>query len=213
MRKNNAGNAAIKVIVLLVLAAAVVLGVFMIMNRSRGEKQTSEDNMVLTKLQQVTTMNLDVGYPNSERDVVATFGRIMQTLYNEEYTDKDFETMEQLLVKLYDEELIANQNDYYQQLRQEVNAKRTNGYTIQNYVTAEKNQVINSVVDGREMAMLECQFSVRNATEIQATIYQFLLRKDDQGKWKIYGWQPREDQTVDLFAASPGAERLTDTDG
>lgn len=200
MSKRNAGNAAIKIIILLALAGAVVLGVFLILNRFRSEEQTNEDEMVLTRLQQVTTMNLDTGYPNNERDVVATYGRIMQALYNEEYTDKEFDIMHQLLLKLYDEELISNQDDYYQQLKQEVNAKKTGGYTIQNYVTAERSQVQHSTYNGAEMAMLECQFSVRNATAIQAVIYEFILRKDAEGRWKITGWRPREDQTVDLFA-------------
>ena len=200
MSKNNSGNAAVKIIILLALAGAVVLGVFLVLNRFRSEEQTNEDEMVLTKLQQVTTINLDVGYPNNERDVVATYGRIMQALYNEDYTDKDFEIMEQLLLKLYDDELIASQDDYYQQLRMEVNAKKSGGYTIQNYVTADRNQVQHSIYEGSEMAMLECQFSVRNATNIQAVIYEFILRKDAEGRWKIAGWRPREDQTVDLFA-------------
>lgn len=177
----------------MICAGMLVLGVFMVFNRNKKKTQSDEDNLVLTNVSRVTTMNLDINYPPTERDVVAKYGEIMQALYNETYEEKDLDIMADLLMKLYDPELLSNQTDYKAQLRQEVRQKKADGFTIQNYVTAEKRDVVYTKdALGREMAGLECLFSIRNATKIEATYYEFILRKDADGRWKIVGWTPVE---------------------
>lgn len=198
-RKKSSGGA-VKYIILVVLAGLVALGVFLMLTLNRGSKQSDEDNLVLTKVQTVTTMDLEATYPNNERDVVNMYGRIMQTLYNETYEEKDLETMAAQLQLLYDNELLLNQPNYVMQLKQEVNQKKADGFTIQNYVVPEKNDVTFFTQDGRECAGMDVQFSIRNGTRLEATFYVFILRKDEtSGRWKIFGWQPKEDQTFNLF--------------
>ena len=197
-RKQSGG--ALKYIILVVVAALVALGIFLMLTINRGNKQSDEDNLVLTKVQTVTTMDLEANYPNNERDVVNMYGRIMQILYNETYEDADLQLMATQLQILYDNELLLNQPNYAMQLKQEINQKKTDGFTIQNYVVPEKNEVTFFTQDGRECAGMDVLFSVRNATRIEATYYVFILRKDElTGRWKIFGWQPKEDQTIHLF--------------
>ncbi|MBR0090334.1 MAG: hypothetical protein IJP92_01400 [Lachnospiraceae bacterium] len=200
--RKKSSSGAVKYIILAVFVVLVVLGVFLMLTLNRGSKQSDEDSMVLTKVQTVTTLDLNTNYPNNERDVVNMYGRIMQTLYNETYEDADLDAMAAQLQVLYDNELLLNQPNYVMQLKQEVAQKKTDGFVIQNYVVPEKNDVTFFTQDGRECAGMDVQFSIRNATRLEATFYVFILRKEETtGRWKIFGWQPKEDQTFNLFGS------------
>ena len=107
--RKKSSSGAVKYIILAVFVVLVVLGVFLMLTLNRGSKQSDEDSMVLTKVQTVTTLDLNTNYPNNERDVVNMYGRIMQTLYNETYEDADLDAMAAQLQVLYDNELLLNQ--------------------------------------------------------------------------------------------------------
>ena len=203
-RRSSSSSGALKYVLLIALGGLVVLGVFLWFAFPPGpDEKSDEDSMVLTKVQTVTTMDLEANYPNNERDVVSMYGRIMQVLYNEEYDEKAIEAMATQLQVLYDSELILNQPSYFLQLQQEVAQKKADGFTIQNYVVPDKNDVTFFTQDERECAGMEVLFSVRNATKIEATYYVFILRKEETtGRWKILGWEPKADQTIHLFGSA-----------
>lgn len=199
-KRRSSGSGLAKYIVIMFFAAMLVLGIFLALNRTRFKKQSEEDNLVLTKVQTITTMNLDMAYPANEREVVALWSRIEQTLYNEQYTDREQEEMCAQLMSLYDNDLLLNQPNYAAQLRREVEQKKEDGFTIQNYVVASKDDVIFfSDAEGFECAGLECMFTIMNGPIRQTLIYDFILRKDETGRWKIFGWMPKDDQTVHLI--------------
>ena len=200
--KSKSGSGALKFILIIVFGGMLVLGIFLVFNRNKGKQQTNEENMVLSRVQELTTMNLDVIYPSNEREVVSLFGRSMQVLYNDEVTDAQIEEVAEKLLQIYDFELIGNQGNYPAQLHGEVKRKKTDGITIQNYVVVEKSRVQYFRDDaGYECAGVECTFSVRQGTILEPTIYVFICRREpDSGRWKIFGWLPKEDQSVDLFS-------------
>ena len=199
--KKKSGNGALRFILLLLFGGMLVLGIFLVLNRSKGKQQTTEENMVLSRVQELTTMNLDATYPSNERELVTFFGRSMQVLYNDEVTDQQIEEVAEKLLQVYDFEFIGNQGNYPARLHAEVKRKKQDGITIQNYVVVEKSRVQYFKDEaGYECAGVECTFSVRQGTILESTIYVFICRKEpDSGKWKIFGWTPREDQSVNLF--------------
>ena len=64
---------------------------------------------------------------------------------------------------------------------------------ISSYSPASSVDVEEFQQDGFKWAKLQCSFTLRKGTQIQALTEIFLLRKDDEGHWKIYGWQPEEE--------------------
>ena len=43
--------------------------------------------------------------------------------------------------------------------------------------------------DGYEWAQLYAFYNVRQSTQIVKVTEEFLMRKDEDGRWKIFGWQ------------------------
>lgn len=183
-----------------VIAVLATLCFFMLHGCGGDSDQIEEESVVLTNAQIIANTDLEANYPANERDVVSMYGRIMQVLYNETYEEKELEALAAQLQLLYDNELLLNQPNYVLQLKQEINQKKNDGFLIQNYVVPGKNDVTFFTQDGRECAGMDVQFSVRNAARMEATFYVFILRKDETtGRWKIFGWQPKEDQSFNLF--------------
>ena len=64
-----------------------------------------------------------------------------------------------------------------------------NGMTVSSYGLPSSTDVEYFSEDGYEWARIYCNFNIRQETKMLNTIEQFLLRKDENGRWKIYGWQ------------------------
>ena len=199
-KKGNSGET-LKVVIMVILVALVILGIYMALIVRGGKNQADEETSLLTEVQQITTMNLDENYPNSERDVVSLFGRITKALYGETYTDEEFSQMASQLEKLYDPELLAQQNGYESSLKDEVQQKKNDYYTVQNYVVADKDEIVYKKIDGKECASLDCLFAMRQNTEMATINYVFILRKSDDGRWKILGWTVKPEDGASVGSA------------
>ena len=115
-------------------------------------------------------------------------------LHNEKLSDDEIEKVAIKIRELYDDEFIANksQDEYLKDLKSEIATFRDNDYAITNYYTSASTDVVYDTVDGYDFAKLYGTFSIRAGGKAQLLQEVFLLRKDNDGHWKIYGWQPVE---------------------
>ena len=191
MEKSGSRSAIIKSVVLVVLGAVIILGIYFLFTRNK--KSDKEENYQLTVVDEITTTNLQKNYPADARMVVEFYGKIMRTLYRETYTEEQQMKMLDVLAGIMDDELMANQPGFYQSMRSEVAQRKKEDYSIVAYVVqnAEPNVV---KVDGSKMCNIDCLFSLRHSTVTTASYYQFIMRQDDEGKWKILGWVVKQDE-------------------
>ena len=191
MEKNSVGSAVVKSIVLVILGAMVILGVYMILTRNK--KAAKDEVYVLTTVDEITTTDLDRNYPTDARMVVDFYGKIMRALYKETYTDAQQTKMIEILGGIMDDELMANQNNFAKSIKNEVKERKDGDYSIATYaVQAKEPEVVR--VDGRKMCTVECLFSLRQGTGHIVTTYEFILRQDSLGRWKILGWTVKTDE-------------------
>ena len=97
-------------------------------------------------------------------------------------------TLLDILAGIMDDELMANQSNFAKSIKDEVKEKKEGDYSISTYVvqTREPEQV---KVGGKKMCTVDCQFYLRKGSTGVPIYYQFVLRRDDNGKWKILGWE------------------------
>ncbi|MBQ7658337.1 MAG: hypothetical protein IJS16_05080 [Butyrivibrio sp.] len=194
MEKGSVSSAIIKSVVLIILGAMIVLGVYMMLTRTKKQPAKDED-YVITVVDEITTTNLEKSYPASARKVVELYAKIMQTLYRETYTDDQRDAMIAVLQGLMDDELLANNVNFAGSIQVEVNSRKAQQYSIPAYVvqTKEPEEIM---VDGRKMCSCDCLFNLRNATTpTYSTYYTFILRRDQNtGNWKILGWTLKEEE-------------------
>lgn len=163
-----------------------------------SNRTVSSDNKTATvnteKISPVATVllrNLDINYPATPKEVVKYYAELTKVLYNEEYTDEEFQALAVKIQQLYDPELVANkeQSEYLQDLKDEIEAFHTNKWTISTYWTSSSTDVERFTEDGYEFARLYCTFTIRQSGGSGSSNEVFLLRKDENEHWKIYGWK------------------------
>ncbi len=191
MEKESTSSAIVKSVVLVVLAAIVVLGLYLVFTRSK--RVDKEEDYKITVVDEITTTNLEKNYPASARKVIDLYCKTMQVLYREEYTDEQQDKMIGVLAGIMDDELLANNSSFAQSIKKEVADRKSKDYSISSYVvqTKEPEEV---TLDGRKMCNVDSLMSLRMATNgTVATYYQFILRRDlVTNNWKILGWTIKE---------------------
>lgn len=191
MEKKSVSSAVIKSVVLVVLGALVILGIYLIFNRNKNVAK--EEDYVLTAVDEITTTDLSKSYPADARMIVSFYAKIMQTLYKETYTEEQEDKMISVLAGIMDDELLANQSDFNKSVKNEVQERKAGDYSISTYVVQTKEPEVVKI-DGSKMCNVDCLFTLRKGTTHTATYYQYVMRQDDEGKWKILGWTIKEDE-------------------
>lgn len=192
--KEKGSRSGIKVFVIGLILIGLVLGYFFYLSvRKSGE--SSDDDIQIGAVQEVLMRNLDKNYPPSPREVLKYFGQITQCFYSEEYTEEEFYQLAMKIQELYDEELVANktQEQYIEDLRWDIEQFKEQKTVVSSYSLPSSTDVEFFTQDGDNWAQLYVAFTLRTGTQLSYTNEIFLLRRDDKGHWKIYGWQ-LEDQ-------------------
>lgn len=186
------------VVILAILVALVISYYHYLSNRQQPGAEKEEEIAVMTPVQEALSRDLETNYPATPREVVRYFSEITQCFYNEEYTEEELHDLALKIREIYDDELVANQTeeDYLQKLNDDIGEFKANNRTISSFTLSSTVDVETYQSDGYEWAKLYCIYSVKEAVLVNSNI-QFLLRKDADGHYKIYGWQliKKTDQT------------------
>lgn len=179
-----------KGIIILIFLACLIVGYYAYLSNRTIPKEEVEAE-VLTEVEEVLSRNLDTNYPPTPREVVKYFSEITECFYNEEYSEEELVELADKIRLLYDEELVANQTkeEYLKQLKEDIEDFRTHKRTISDYALSSSIDVETFSEDGFEWARLYCLYSIKEGTVIVKSNTQFLLRKDSEGHYKIYGWK------------------------
>lgn len=188
--KGKSSGSGIKVFVIGLILIGLVLGYFFYLSVRKG-KDTDEDTQV-GAVQEVLMRNLDKNYPPSPREVLKYFGELTQCFYSEEYTEEEFYQLAMKIQELYDDELITNktQEQYVEDLRWDIAQFKDQNTVVSSYSLPSSTDVHFFSQDGYSWAKLYVEFTLRTGTHLNLANEIFLLRRDDNGHWKIYGWEP-----------------------
>lgn len=152
-----------------------------------------EDETTVTAVQNVLLRNLENDYPATPRELVRYYSEITKCLYNETYTDEQFEQMADKMLAIYDAELAENnpREQYLINLKADVKNFTDKNYTIATYTVSSSTDVQEYTHEGRRCASLYCTYSVKTGGVNYVSSKEiFILRKEsDTGHWKIMGFE------------------------
>lgn len=186
----------IKGMILLAVRVCLVLGYyFYLSNRDVPETETT-DAEIMTMTQRALARNLETNYPPSPREVVKYFSEITQCFYNEEHSEEELKALGLQMRGIYDDELIANQTEeeYLDLLQKDIDEYKANDRTISAYSPSSSVDVENFSQDGYEWARLYCVYDIKQDSLLYQTTLCFILRKDENDHYKIYGWKRADGQ-------------------
>lgn len=185
--KKSTTRAAVIVICLI----AALVGYYAYLSNKARESKT-EDKM--TVVQSTLSRNLKMDYPSTPKEVIKYYNEILRCFYNEECTDAEIDDLGHKARELYDEELLE-QNDlgsYLIRLKADISDFKENKRKITNFAVAASNSVDFFSEDGYDFARLVSGYYIVEDGAGNPSSMVYLLRKDDENKWKIYGWTAAE---------------------
>ena len=188
-------NTRIAIIVVLVIIAVVGYYAYL-SNRSRTQK----DEAKLSTVQTVLSKSLEFDYPPTPKEVMKYYNEIVKCFYNEDCTEEEIEALGNKARELYDEELLANneQEIYMINLKADIQDYKDNNRRITSTSVASSANVDYFSEDGYDFARIMCGYSIMENGVSVSSGQVYLLRKDEDKHWKIYGWESIEEYNKGL---------------
>lgn len=192
--KKKGNTRGVKIFVIAMILVVLVVGYYIYMNNK--VKAAKEEQTQVTAVQNVLLKDLERSYPATPKEVVRYFCDITMCFYNEEYSEEELLQMAEKIQGIYDEELKENktQEQYLKDLKSEIAERKQKKCTISGYELSASTDVKNFTKDGHSCASLYATFRMKQDGAVTEVMEQFILRKDADGHWKIYGWEPVEEE-------------------
>lgn len=153
------------------------------------EEGAASENEALTKVQKITTLDLEKEYPETPREVVKLYNKIISAFHQEEYTQEELEKMCQVAYELMDDELQANNpfDSYLISVQADVELYEARKKEIVQTDVCDSNDVLYKTdsATGEDLAYVSASYFVREDKEYTNTYQMYVMVKDEDGKWKI----------------------------
>ena len=185
-----------KAAILMLAMVVLVIGYYSYLSsrNSNANSQQSMENSVKEEMTPVQELIAKAGfkeYPTTPVQVLKYYNEITACYYNEQYSDEELEQLAQMAQKLYDTELIANQTyeQYIKNLKDDIETFRKGNITIYKSEVTPATDVVYFEHNGYQCARLYCVYTLKSGTVYQSSKEVFIMRRDEDGHWKIYGFE------------------------
>lgn len=179
MKKKSKFKTIRNVIIILILAGLVVFYFFHISNRSSSIKEKSYKQQV----EKIISMDLQKDYPETLDAVMNLYAEMVRCLINASIKEDQIVMLVDQMRMLMDDELLANNARETHILNQieEIEQYKKLKRVMMGYEVTQNNDVDKPIV--------EVKFSFSQNKIQNETIEEFLLRRDQDERWKIVGWK------------------------
>lgn len=170
------------------ILAAVVISAFYVLTKRQSRSSELASG---SETEKIIAKDLENNYPGTPREVLKIYSRITKCIYNENVSQEQLKQLAGQIRVLFDEELLsANpENEYMEDLQSDVNEYREQKKSIVSYVVQKSSSVNKSTVEGKEYATILATYMVKEKNRYNKSYEEFILRKDDKGRWKILGFR------------------------
>lgn len=160
---------------------------------SNKEREAKEE-VTMSAVQETLSRDMQNDYPPTVKEVVKYYNEILKCFYNEDCTEDEIDELGQRARELYDEELLdANElGTYLIRLHQDIQDYKDVERRIATSAVAASTNVYYFEEDGFEFARIMSAYNIIEGDESNYTRQVYLLRKDADNHWKIYGWDDAE---------------------
>ncbi len=188
----------ISTIIFLVILVAVIFGCFFLAKKKSNERAEEQAQIEAqqTEAEKLIMMDIEQKYPVTVREVLKLYNRILQCVHNEDVSDAEVKALAGQLRILFDDEFLQN-NPYDQHVDSlilEVAEYDMLDRTITNCEIESAKSLSEWTNEQGNFASLCVTYTIMEAKSPGRISEKFLLRKQEDGRWKIVGWE-RVDNT------------------
>lgn len=186
------------VTIFLILFVTALVGLYAFL---AGRSRTAANEAAVTATQLVLNKDLAKDYPATPKEVVKFYTEIEKCFYNEECTEEEIEQLGMKARELYDEELLENNEvgTYMERLKREIKEFKAAKKRLTSANVAASVNVDFFSEDGYDFSRIYCGYTILDGNGSTSVGQVYLLRRDENKRWKIYGWESSD-------KVNPGAE-------
>ena len=188
-------KAAILMIIMVVLCGGYYYYLSSRNSKNNSEKNAQDQATEMTAVQELIARDSYREYPTTPVQVLKYYNEITACFYNESYSEDELSKMATMIRNLFDAELVANQSfeNYLSSLKDDIAVFKGGNITIYNCEVTPATDVEYFEHDGYSCAKLNCVYTLKSGTVYQTTKEVFIMRKDPDGHWKIFGFTLAEE--------------------
>lgn len=155
------------------------------------KKRESAADTAMTPIQLALSRDLQSDYPATVKEVIKYYTELQKCFYNEEWTDEEIEQLGIKARELFDPQLQEKNEtvSYLLRLKQDISDFRSKKRQIASISVGASTNVDFFEEDGYSFARIHCKYTIREDGTPKLSETVFLLRRDEDRRWKIYGWQ------------------------
>ena len=176
-------------VIVLILTAVLIIGAFAFV--AYRAPKTAEEATEITEKDELMSKSIAANYPATPREVMKLYNRYILCLYgveSSELTDGEVRALGEKMREMYDEELLEGNptESHLMNLSQELAVFRNDEKVMIQANVCDSNEIEYIDVNGASGALVETSYFIKQGSkEFSRTYQQFLLRKDENGNWKI----------------------------
>lgn len=185
---NSRKNIMLTTLTMIVLAAALIFGFYTI-TKGKGDEGGKKPK---TEAEALLAKDLAEDYPETPGEVVKLYFRFTKCIYQEKVTDEEITGLVDQMRALFDKELLANnpKESHLLGIRQEMESYAEDGLTILDYSVDSSKETEFGEIESTDYAALQAKIIMLDKKKKRTnTVEDFLLRQDEDGRWKILQWQ------------------------
>lgn len=173
------------IVILTIALIAAICGSFYVVNDK--SKRANQKEKVLTEVQRITTKDLDKNYPQTPREVVKLYNRIVKCYYGMQYSDEELDALTDQALKLFDDELAANnpKDTYKQSVTADAQSYKDQGITLAQTGVCDSNDVKYVTDNGSKISYVKASYFMKEGSSYSKTYQEYVLRQDKEGCWRI----------------------------
>ncbi len=185
-----------KNIIIIAVLAVIIVGYYFYLANRPIEK--ADKPVEVTEIQKVLDYSIESA-TKTPRECVKFYSNIIKCFYNEKPTDDDIVNLGAKARELFDDELLANNENsiYLGDLKKDIDLYATKKKIVMSYAVESGSDVEYYTTDGLEYAIVNASYTLRETEVFEKTNEEYILRKDDQGQWKILGWRLAAESVVE----------------
>ena len=175
-----------------VIVSLVVLGALAVYYQYMKKQQMQETvHTPTTETEKLVAKDLEMGYPETPKEVIKLFGRMNQCIYNKKLSDDDFSSLVGQLRTLYCDDLkeLNSQEKMESDIEEEKETYQSQNRKIINYNIDEEQKYQYKTIDGVQMVYLKFSYFIRADSNYNTVNWYAILVKEDD-KWKIREFNP-----------------------
>ena len=168
-------------------------------------KENATTEKELTEVEKIIVRDLKDNYPKTPREVVKFYNKIISCYYGGELKDAQLEKLADQMLLLLDEDLLVvnPRDEYINSVENDIEKYKTEKKKVVSTDVCDSNEVtyVNDEKEGSsevdKLAYVNTSYFINTNGEFAYSYQQFVLRQDDDGRWKILTFYEVEGEPSD----------------